>query len=107
MFIPSSRIYPTGEIIDQAETTNNILDIEITALPIDAMDLGEDLVVTAGAFSLLVAHLQPKSTGSVRLKSIDPRDYPKCAFGLLHIGRRRPTAAFPKAFVWACVLQRR
>ena len=61
-------------------------DIELMPLATSAMDDLEEHKAhfsKIGVFSLLAALLQPKSRGTIRLRSSNPRDRPKVDFGFL------------------------
>lgn len=70
---------------DQSELDStlpkNISDIEIMPIPFNTTDTAIDNL--DGAFSFLAVHLQPRSTGTVRLRSADPRADPICDLGYL------------------------
>ncbi len=90
MFLPSRLISSTGHVSpaptpSDLDVTNpkNIPDIEITPIPIDGVDPREDFIVPKGAFSFLITLLNPKSSGTVRLKSADPAEYALCDIGMM------------------------
>lgn len=65
-----------------ARNPDNIPDIEIMPTPYNASLTTKHPLKGKGLFSLLSAVLQPKSTGTVRLTSKDPRIRPICELGL-------------------------
>ncbi|CAG8955202.1 hypothetical protein HYFRA_00007218 [Hymenoscyphus fraxineus] len=65
---------------------HEIADIEIMPLAVSSMDNLEEhnrLYSKLGVFSMLATLLQPRSRGTVRLRSSNPHDRPKIDFGLL------------------------
>ncbi|CAG8976806.1 hypothetical protein HYALB_00012512 [Hymenoscyphus albidus] len=65
---------------------DTIADIEIMPLAVSSMDNLEEhnrLYSKIGVFSMLATLLQPRSRGTVRLRSSNPHDRPKIDFGLL------------------------
>lgn len=63
-----------------------ISDLELMPLVFSSMDNSEEyqrLYTKIGIFSILATLLLPKSLGSVRLASSNPRDRPKVDFGIL------------------------
>ncbi|KAI0044364.1 GMC oxidoreductase [Auriscalpium vulgare] len=92
---PQMSIFAVSRLLDEESQTvaqdasdrdpfsaRNRPDIEIMPIPYNASDwkfeLGED-----GCFSFLVVNLTPKSKGTVRLASTDPRIRPDCDLGSL------------------------
>ncbi|KAF9459281.1 GMC oxidoreductase [Collybia nuda] len=74
--------------IDRSELdshlAHNIPDIEVMFLPVNPTDRKFDGLAKAyGAFSYLCTVLKPKSFGSLRLASSDPRQQPLCDLGTL------------------------
>lgn len=65
-----------------ARNPDNIPDIEIMPTPYNASLITKHPLKGKGLFSLISAVLQPKSTGTVRLASNDPRVRPVCELGL-------------------------
>ncbi|KAF5380048.1 hypothetical protein D9615_006158 [Tricholomella constricta] len=62
----------------------NVPDIEIMLIPVNPTDRKFDgLSKSYGTFSYLCTVLRPKSTGSVRLASTNPREQPLCDLGTL------------------------
>ncbi|EIN09812.1 GMC oxidoreductase [Punctularia strigosozonata HHB-11173 SS5] len=63
-----------------AHNPENICDIEIMPIPANARDplFKDRLKKSEGGFSFLCAGLRPRSTGTVRLNSLDPRARPEC-----------------------------
>ncbi|KAI0347244.1 GMC oxidoreductase [Trametopsis cervina] len=60
----------------------NIPDIEIVPMPFNAFDETQ-LGPADGVTTVTCMHLKPKSTGTVRLASLDPLDRPACDLGYL------------------------
>ncbi|KAJ7588091.1 GMC oxidoreductase [Mycena floridula] len=62
---------------------SNIPDIEIMLIPINPTDRTFDISASTGTFSYLCTVLRPKSSGTVRLISQNPREQPLCDLGNL------------------------
>ncbi|GLB39319.1 putative (gmc) oxidoreductase [Lyophyllum shimeji] len=74
-----------GKDLDPQDPSN-IPDIEIMLIPVNPTDRKFDnLSKSEGTFSYLCTVLRPKSTGSVRLASSDPREQPLCDLGTLSV----------------------
>jgi len=81
----NSRVVVTdiGKDLDAGDPAN-IPDIEIMLIPVNPTDRKFDnLRKSEGTFSYLCTVLRPKSTGSVRLASLNPREQPLCDLGTL------------------------
>ncbi|EIN09828.1 GMC oxidoreductase [Punctularia strigosozonata HHB-11173 SS5] len=63
-----------------AHNPENICDIEIMPIPANARDplFKDQLAPSEAGFTFLCAGLRPKSNGTVRLRSLDPRTRPVC-----------------------------
>ncbi|CAL1702648.1 unnamed protein product [Somion occarium] len=74
-----------GKAEFDAHISSNVPDIELMALSINASD--EQFVELkdwyTGAFSYLCVALRPESHGTLRLRSVDPRDFPVCDLAFL------------------------
>lgn len=67
-----------------AHDPSNIPDIEIMLIPVNPTDRKFDNLSKAqGTFSYLCTVLCPKSTGYVRITSLNPREQPLCDLGTL------------------------
>lgn len=61
-----------------SHTTSNIPDLEITPIPFNAFHDTLVLDPKDGITTLVCILLKPKSSGTVRLQSLDPRERPAC-----------------------------
>jgi choline dehydrogenase len=82
LFAVSKLLYDDS-LTDQGVTgadshsPSNIPDIEIVPMPFNAFDTSE-LAPSDGVTTICCINLKPKSSGTVRLSSLDPRDRPTC-----------------------------
>ena len=76
----------TDEKIDTLRSSDYLPDLELMPLATSAMDDLEEHKLRfskTGIFSLLTTVLRPKSRGTVRLRSAEPRDRPKVDLGFM------------------------
>ncbi len=84
--MPMKVVEKEGDPTAAPRSKARLPDIELMPLATSAMDDLEEHKVhfsKIGVFSLLAALLRPKSRGTIRLKSSNPRDRPKVDLGFL------------------------
>ncbi|KAG7088756.1 hypothetical protein E1B28_012722 [Marasmius oreades] len=86
LFVPSQLLDENSSVIHTDKTkldssvSANVPDIEIMPVAYRC-SLDNTVTVKEGMFSFLIAHLRPKSSGSVRLASANPLDRPAVDLG--------------------------
>ncbi|KZV65879.1 GMC oxidoreductase [Peniophora sp. CONT] len=86
LFVPSKLLNDRSEVVANSDPVldaslpENVPDIEIMPVAYNCNDVD---IPGKGAFSLMIALLQPKSTGSVRLANRNPRARPDVELGYL------------------------
>ncbi|KAJ7597515.1 alcohol oxidase [Mycena floridula] len=89
MFLPSRLLDGKANIINlqahdlDATLPHNVPDLEIKPFAISGLHPTPDFVVTDGVGTIMTCLLQAKSVATVRLKSTDAHDPPKCDLSLL------------------------